>query len=71
MTMLMHGGISQTIDAPSTAYGLAFSVDGKFMYLGSAQHGTVTAHARVIVPRDQCRGRSGGAPVVTAHKVVA
>ncbi len=29
------------IDAPSTAYGLAFSVDGKFMYLGSAQHGTV------------------------------
>ncbi len=32
---------SFTIDAPSTAYGVAFAPSGKHIYLGSCQHGTI------------------------------
>jgi hypothetical protein len=36
------GGGHFAVPAPSTAYGLAFTADGRYMYLGSNQHGTVS-----------------------------
>jgi hypothetical protein len=35
-------GTSFAIPAPSAAYGVAFSADGKYVYLASAQRGTIT-----------------------------
>ncbi|HEY0193655.1 MAG TPA: hypothetical protein VGC42_21205 [Kofleriaceae bacterium] len=35
-------GASFTVVAPPTAYGVAFSADNRYIYLGSAQHGTIS-----------------------------
>lgn len=35
-------GPSCTVSAPPTAYGVAFSPDGRYVYLGSAQRGTIS-----------------------------
>jgi hypothetical protein len=35
-------GPSCTVAAPPTAYGVAFSLDGRYVYLGSAQRGTIS-----------------------------
>jgi DNA-binding beta-propeller fold protein YncE len=35
-------GPSCTVSAPPTAYGVAFSLDGQYVYLGSAQRGTIS-----------------------------
>jgi DNA-binding beta-propeller fold protein YncE len=35
-------GPSCTVPAPPTAYGVAFSSDGRFVYLGSSQRGTIS-----------------------------
>jgi hypothetical protein len=35
-------GPSCTVPAPPTAYGVAFSLDGRYVYLGSAQRGTIS-----------------------------
>jgi streptogramin lyase len=34
-------GTAFAVPAPPTAYGVAFSADGKYIYLGSAQQGTI------------------------------
>jgi hypothetical protein len=36
------GGSVFTVPAPPTTYGVAFSLDGKYVYLGSAQRGTIS-----------------------------
>jgi len=35
-------GTSFAVPAPSAAYGIAFSADGRYIYLGSAQRGTIS-----------------------------
>lgn len=37
-----RGGSAFSVPAPSTAYGVAFAPDGRYLYLGSAQRGTIS-----------------------------
>jgi hypothetical protein len=60
-------GPSCTVPAPPTAYGVAFSPDGSYVYLGSAQRGTISR-----IDLAQCRvDKQVAAPHFLHHLVVS
>jgi hypothetical protein len=60
-------GPSCTVPAPPTAYGVAFSLEGQYVYLGSAQRGTISR-----VDLAQCKiDKQVAAPRFLHHLVVS